>query len=485
MGACEAMTQSIENKTGAADAPRHHCGLFGICGAERAAELAHLGLYALQHRGQESAGIAVSDGKRITCHKGMGLVSTVFADKAILQRLGGHAAIAHNRYSTTGSSNLANAQPLCVEFKCGQLAAAHNGNLVNAAELRRSMEHDGSIFQTTADSEIVMHLVARAPEGPLPDMITHALSQVVGAYCFVFLSRDRLIAVRDPMGFRPLCLGSLNDAPVVASESCALDIIGADYVRGIEPGEMVILSPDGVENRHLPPAPRRAMCIFEYIYISRPDSRIFGVMADKIRRAFGRRLAAEHPAQADIVIGVPDSANTAALGYSEASGIRFEIGLIRSHYIGRTFIAPHQSERDLKVHLKFNPVTGVLRGKRVVVVEDSIVRGTTLKQLIRMIRGAGAAEVHVRVGSPPIRFPCFYGVDMSTRKELIASSHSVQDVCNFIGADSLGHLSVEGMLKTVSAPADMCTACFTGEYPTEVPVAFRKEQFDIARTGAP
>jgi len=486
MGACEVMAPNVENDSQQApDAPRHHCGLFGICGVERAAELAHLGLYALQHRGQESAGIAVSDGKRITCHKGMGLVSTVFADKTIFQRLGGQAAIAHNRYSTTGSSNITNAQPLCVEFKCGQLAAAHNGNLVNAADLRRAMEHDGSIFQTTADSEIVLHLVARAAEGPLPDMIAQALSKVVGAYCFMFLSRDRLIAVRDPMGFRPLCLGSLNDAPVVASESCALDIIGADYVRGIEPGEMVILTPDGVENRHMPVAPRRAMCIFEYIYISRPDSRVFGTMCDKIRRAFGRRLAAEHPAQADIVIAVPDSANTAALGYSEASGIRFEIGLIRSHYVGRTFIAPHQSERDLKVHLKFNPVTGVLKGKRVVVVEDSIVRGTTLKQLIRMIRGAGAAEVHVRVGSPPISYPCFYGVDMSTQKELIAASHSVQEVSDFIGANSLGHLSVEEMLKAVSAPADMCTACFTGDYPTEVPVAFKKEQFDIARTGAP
>jgi amidophosphoribosyltransferase len=467
----------------ATDQPRHHCGLFGVFGVEGAADHVHLGLYALQHRGQESAGIAASDGKRIICHKGMGLVSQVFSDPETLAKLKGTSAIGHNRYSTTGSSNVINAQPLSVEFKCGQLAAAHNGNLVNAAELRREMEREGSIFQTTADSEIILHLIARAKEAPLPDMITEALSQVTGAYCFLFMSPTQLIAVRDPYGFRPLCFGGLNNAPVVASESCALDIVGADYVRGIEPGEMLIIDSRGVTSRRLPPAPRRSMCIFEYIYISRPDSRIFGTMADKIRRAFGRQLAEEHPARADIVIGVPDSANTAALGYSEASYIRFEIGLIRSHYVGRTFIAPDQSERDLKVHLKFNPVTGVLKGKRVVVVEDSIVRGTTLRQLVRLIRAAGASEVHVRVGSPPIRFPCFYGVDMSTRKELIASAHNIEDVRQFIGADSLGHLSVEGMLKVVPNPADMCAACFTGDYPTDVPEDFQKERFDARRAG--
>ena len=465
------------------DQPRHHCGLFGIYGAEAAAELAHLGLYALQHRGQESAGIAAADGKRVLVHKGMGLVSQVFADPQVVGRLTGHAAIAHNRYSTTGSSNILNAQPLRVEFKCGQLAAAHNGNIVNAAELRAAMERAGSIFQTTCDSEIILHLIARAPQAPLPDMIAEALAKVVGAYCFLFLAKDQLIAARDPCGFRPLCLGSLGGAAVVASESCALDIVGAKYQRAVEPSEMLVIDGGGIESRRLPESPRRAMCIFEYIYISRPDSRIFGTMADKVRRAFGRRLAEEHPARADMVIAVPDSANTAALGYSEASYIRFEIGLIRSHYVGRTFIAPHQHERDLKVHLKFNPVTGVIKGRRVVVVEDSIVRGTTMKQLIGLIRGAGAAEVHVRVGSPPIRFPCFYGVDMSTRKELIASSQSVEEIRNFIGADSLGYLSVEGMLATVPTPKEMCTACFTGEYPTEVPVDFRKEQFDMARLG--
>jgi len=476
------LNSSRQRQTGCkSDRPRHYCGLFGVYGADRAAELAHLGLYALQHRGQESAGISAADGQRILTHKGMGLASTVFADPAIVARLRGHTAIAHNRYSTTGSSSIMNAQPLAIEFKCGQLAAAHNGNIVNADALRGAMEADGSIFQTSSDSEIVLHLIARAAYGPLPDMIAEALALVRGAYCLLFLAKDQLVAVRDPMGFRPLCLGSLKGAPVVASESCALDIVGAEHVRGVEPGEMLILDSHGTASRRLPESPRRAMCIFEYIYIARPDSRIFGQMADKIRRQFGRRLAEEHPARADIVIGVPDSANTAALGYSEASYIRFEIGLIRSHYVGRTFIAPEQSERDLKVHLKFNPVTGVVKNRRVVVVEDSIVRGTTLKQLVRMIRGAGAAEVHVRVGSPPIRFPCFYGVDMSTCKELIASSHTVEQIRDHIGADSLGYLSVEGMLKTVPFPKDMCTACFTGEYPTEVPVAFEKEQFDAAR----
>ena len=479
--ACEQAVAHERGEAAARDRPRHHCGLFGVFGDARAAELAHLGLYALQHRGQESAGISAADGQRIVTHKGMGLVSTVFADPATLARLTGCAAIAHNRYSTTGSSNLMNAQPLAVEFKCGPLAAAHNGNIVNAAALRGAMEADGSIFQTSSDSEIVLHLIARAAPAPLPDMITEALALVRGAYCFLFLSKDQLIAVRDPMGFRPLCLGSLGGAAVIASESCALDIVGAEYVRGVEPGEMLVVDASGLASRRLPEAPRRAMCIFEYIYISRPDSRIFGQMADKVRRAFGRRLAEEHPARADIVIGVPDSANTAALGYAEASYIRFEIGLIRSHYVGRTFIAPDQSERDLKVHLKFNPVSGVLKNKRAVVVEDSIVRGTTLEQLIGMIRAAGAAEVHVRVGSPPIRFPCYYGVDMSTRTELIAASHSVEQIREHIGADSLEYLSVEGMLKTVSAPKEMCTACFTGEYPTEVPVDFEKGQFDRAR----
>lgn len=465
------------------DAPREFCGLFGIHGDERAAERAYLGLYALQHRGQESAGIAASDGDLIRMHKGMGLVSSVFPNRERIDRLPGTAAIGHNRYSTTGSSSAINAQPILIEYKRGQLAAAHNGNLVNAAALRIEMEENGSIFQTSSDSAVVVHLIACSKENGLPDMVADALSHALGAYCFLFLSPKQLIAVRDPFGFRPLCLGTLGGATVLASESCAMDILGTKYVRSVDPGEMVIVDDSGVTSRRLPPAPRRAACIFEYIYFSRPDSWIFGQKVDKIRRAFGRRLAEECPASADIVIAVPDSANTAALGYSEASGLRFEMGLIRNHYVGRTFIAPYQHERDLDVRKKFNPVTGVLRGRRVVVVEDSIVRGTTLKQLIGLIRQAGAAEVHVRVSSPPIRFPCFYGIDMSTHEELIAASQSVDQIRAFIGADSLGYLSVEGMVDVVPDSQDMCTCCFTGDYPTAVPQTFDKEQFDVGRQG--
>ena len=465
------------------DVPREFCGLFGVYGDERAAERTYLGLYALQHRGQESAGIAAADGDLIRLHKGMGLVSSVFPNHQGIEGLPGRAAIGHNRYSTTGSSSAVNAQPILIEYKRGQLAAAHNGNLVNAAALRLEMEEDGSIFQTSSDSGVVMHLVARSRERALPDMVADALARVVGAYCFLFLSPKQMIAVRDPLGFRPLCLGSLGGATLVASESCAIDILDAKYERSVEPGEMVILDETGMTSRRLPAAPRRAACIFEYIYFSRPDSWIFGQKVDKMRRGFGRRLAEEHPARADIVIAVPDSANTAALGYSEASGLRFEIGLIRNHYVGRTFITPYQHERDLDVRKKFNPVTGVVRGRRIVVVEDSIVRGTTLRQLIGLVRQAGAAEVHVRVSSPPVRFPCFYGIDMSTREELIAARQSVPEIRDFIGADSLEYLSVEGMLDVVPDRQDMCTCCFTGDYPTEVPQAFDKEQFDVGRRG--
>ncbi len=463
------------------DRLRECCGLFGIYGDAEAARHTYFGLYALQHRGQEAAGIASADSGLVRMHKGPGLVSHVFADPAALGRLTGAAAIGHNRYSTTGLSNPTNAQPILIEYKRGQLAAAHNGNLVNAAALRTGMEESGSIFQTTTDSEIVLHLVARSRQPSLADMVAESLEQVIGAYCFLFLSPTELIAVRDPYGWRPLCFGRLGEATVVASESCALDIVGADYVRSLEPGEMMTVDAAGIHSRMLRSAPRRAFCIFEFIYFSRPDSWIYGQKTDKIRRLFGRRLAKEAPARADIVIAVPDSANTAALGYAEASDIRFEIGLIRNHYVGRTFIAPYQHERDLDVRVKFNPVGGVLRGKRVVVVEDSIVRGTTLRKLIGMIRGAGAAEVHVRVSSPPVRCPCFYGIDMSTQDELIASAHTVEEVRDYIAADSLRYLSTEGMLSVVPNPGDLCTACFTGDYPTKVPPDFDKEQFDLSR----
>ena len=459
------------------DRPRESCGVFGIFGDLKAAEHTYLGLYALQHRGQESAGIAASNGEQIVLHKDMGLVWSVFSNPAVMPKLAGTSAIGHNRYSTTGSSGIINAQPLLIQFKGGQIAAAHNGNLVNAAELRGTMEELGSIFQTTSDSEIVLHLIARSQKESIEEMIIDSLSQLKGAYCFVFLTPSKLIAARDPHGFKPLCLGKAGDAVVVASESCALDIIGAEYIRSVEPGEVIVIDGEGMTSRKLPPALNSAFCIFEYIYFSRPDSIMFGEKVDKARRQLGKKLAEEAPADADIVIAIPDSANTAALGYAQASGLRFEIGLIRNHYVGRSFIAPHQRERDLDVKVKFNPVTGVLRGKRVVVVEDSIVRGTTLKQLVRLIRHAGAAEVHVRVSSPPVVSPCFYGIDISNRGELIASSQSVEDIRQHIGADSLAYLSVEGMLSAVPEGSLHCTACFTGNYPTAIPVNFNKEQF--------
>jgi len=463
--------------------PRESCGVFGIFGSPHATTDTYMGLYALQHRGQESAGICTSDGELLRMHKEMGLVSAVFSKASASSHLPGHAAIGHNRYSTTGSSDLVNAQPILIQFKRGQIAAAHNGNLINTAKLRREMEEDGSIFQTSTDSEIVVHLIARSRGGTLIEMVIEALERLEGAYCFVFLTPGKLIAARDPFGFRPLCLGHVDGAHVVASESCALDILKADYLRTIEPGEVVEIDEAGVRSYHLPPAPREACCVFEYIYFSRPDSIIFDHKADKARRELGRQLAREHPCDADIVIAVPDSANTAALGYAEASGIRFEIGLIRNHYVGRTFIAPHQHERDLDVRLKFNAVSGVLKGKRVVVVEDSIVRGTTLRQLIGLMRAAGAAQVHVRVSSPPIQFPCFYGIDMSTREELIASSHSVESIREFLAADSLGYLSVDGMLKAVPEPDHQCTCCFTGDYPAGIPENFSKEAFGPSPKG--
>jgi len=464
--------------TDAADptARREYCGVFGISGDDRAAERAFYGLYALQHRGQESSGIASADGKRLRLRRGMGLVSQVFRPQDVETVLLGRAAIGHNRYSTTGSSDEVNAQPIVVQFKSGSIAAAHNGNLVNAAELRTAMEEDGSIFQTTTDSEVVVHLIARSKAETIPEMVIDALKQVEGAYSFLFLTPTQLLAARDPRGFRPLCLGRLENAMIVASESCALDIMGGHYMRDVAPGEVLVVDADGLRSSYLPPA----QCIFEYIYFSRPDSWIFGEKVDKVRRQLGRLLAEEHPCDADIVIAVPDSANTAALGYAEASGIRFEIGLIRNHYIGRTFIAPHQHERDRDVRVKFNPVGGVLKGKKVVLVEDSIVRGTTLRNLVRLVRSGGAAEVHVRVSSPPIISPCFFGIDMSKKSELIAANHRVGEICDFVGADSLEYLSVDRLREAVEVPGDHCFGCFTGKYPAPTPVGFDKEMFSAS-----
>lgn len=456
------------------------CGVFGIFGNSRAAELTYLGLYALQHRGQESAGIVTSDKGQIHMHKGMGEVSEVFAKKETLAKLTGNISVGHTRYSTTGASSLVNIQPLLITNRDRVLAVAHNGNLTNALELKTRLDSKGSIFQTTSDTEIILHLATVSKKKTRYDRVCEALSKVRGAYSALFLTDYSLIAARDPQGFRPLALGKYNRSWVVASETCAFDIIGAKYIRDIEPGEVLEITKDGLRSTFPRKKQRHAACIFEYIYFARPDSRIFGENVDKIRRRLGRQLAREHPVEADIVIGIPDSANTATLGYAEESGIRFEIGLIRNHYVGRTFIDPEQKIRDLDVKVKFNPVKGVLQGRRVVVVDDSIVRGTTSKKLVKMIRDAGAKEVHFRVSSPPIVSPCFFGIDMPTKEELIGHRMSVKDIEKYLEVDSLRYLSLKGMLSMPSLPdTDFCSGCFSGKYPIKVPEANGKERLGI------
>jgi len=452
------------------DMVHDNCGIFGIFGHHRAAELTYLGLYALQHRGQESAGIVTSNNGAFNLHKGMGQVSEVFSAPENIAKLVGRVAVGHTRYSTTGASSLLNIQPFMITNRRANLAVAHNGNLTNSLELKEELDSQGSIFQTTSDTEIILHLVATSAKRNRLERICDALKQIRGAYSLLFLTEDSIIAARDPQGFRPLALGKLRGAYLVASETCAFDIIGAKYVRDIEPGEVVEITKKGITSHRLTRQCQHAFCIFEYIYFSRPDSRIFGENVDKVRRRLGRQLAHEHPVEADIVIGIPDSANTATLGFAEESGIKFEIGLIRNHYVGRTFIDPQQHVRDLDVRLKFNPVRGVLRDKRVVVVDDSIVRGTTSKKLVKMIREAGAKEIHFRVSSPPIISPCFFGIDMPTRKELIASSRNVKQIEKYLGVDSLRYLSLEGMLSMPSLPkATFCHGCFSGKYPIPVP----------------
>ncbi|UCB53378.1 MAG: amidophosphoribosyltransferase [Candidatus Zixiibacteriota bacterium] len=445
------------------------CGVFGIFGARKAAELTYLGLYALQHRGQEGAGIVSSNGEKVHQHRGLGEVNEVFSDKETLSGLKGHLAVGHNRYSTTGASSSINVQPLLITYKKGQLALAHNGNLTNSYTLRTSMERNGSIFQTSSDSELILHLVARSKKETVEEMIEDALSKVKGAYSVVFNTGDSIVAARDPHGWRPLALGRLRNAWVVASETCAFDIIGAKYERDIEPGEIAVINKQGVKS-YFPFKPvKRSFCIFEFIYFARPDSIIFGDNVDKIRRRLGMQLAKEKPVDADIVISVPDSSNTATLGYSEESGIKYEMGLIRNHYIGRTFIEPEQTIRDLDARIKFNPVRGVLKNQRVVVVDDSIVRGTTSKKLIHMLKIAGAKEVHFRVSSPPITSPCFYGIDMPTKEELIASSKSVEEIRKYLDVDTLGYLSLPGMLSMHSLNGrNFCAACFSGKYPSKI-----------------
>jgi len=447
------------------DRPADHCGVFAIYGNPQAAALTYMGLYALQHRGQESSGIVSSDGNVVHKHLGLGLVSDVFADPMVLESLKGHIAIGHNRYSTTGTTKEINVQPILVNTKDGSLAVAHNGNLTNTRELRVTLEREGSIFATTSDTEVIVHLIAKSRKPKLVDRILEAIGKIRGAYSLVFMTPDEIVAVRDSHGFRPLIMGTLGDAVVIASESCALDLIGASIDRDVGPGELIHVDGNGIHTMQFEPNPALHQCIFEFVYFSRPDSRVFGDYVDKTRRKIGKNLAEECPADGDIVISVPDSSNTAALGYAARSNIPFEIGLIRNHYIGRTFIHPTQSMRDLNVRIKFNAVGGVLNKRRVIVVEDSIVRGTTLRKLTHMIRSAGAKEVHIRVSCPPIRYPCFYGMDFPTRKELIAAWHSVEEIRQFLNADTLRYLSVEKLLESMpEANFGYCTACYTGEY---------------------
>ncbi len=448
------------------------CGIFGIYGHPEAANLTYLGLYALQHRGQEGAGIVSSDGFHLHCEKGMGLVSDIFSAD-VIKRLPGHAAIGHNRYSTTGGSHIKNVQPIMINYALGSLALAHNGNLINSKLIRDELEAYGSIFQSTIDSEVIVHLIALSREKDLLGRIIDAVSKVKGAYSLLILTEKEMIVLRDPWGFRPLCLGRLDGAYVAASETCALDLIEANYVRDIEPGEIVVINEQGLKSYHPFAEAKLSPCVFEYIYFARPDSHIFGRNVHTIRKGFGRKLAEENPVKADVVIPVPDSGVPAALGYSEYSGIPYENGLIRNHYVGRTFIEPQQAIRHFGVKIKLNPVRDVLKGKRVVVVDDSIVRGITSRKIVKMIRNAGAKEVHVRISSPPIFFPCFYGIDTPTRQELIASNHTIDEIKKYITADSLGYLSIEGMLGVIpDSDSGFCIACFSGEYP----VPFTKEE---------
>ncbi len=446
---------------------RDHCGIFGISGCPDAAVKTYMGLYALQHRGQESAGIVVSDGENLNEKKGLGLVSQVFGSPDQLVELEGDAAIGHVRYSTTGSTTFANCQPFMINYKRGQIAGSHNGNLINAAGLRSEMESEGSIFRTTTDTEVILHLLAKSPKHTTPESVADALSKVEGAFSILFLTPEYLIAARGPRGVRPLVMTEVDGRVAFASETCAFDLLDLPRGRSLEPGEVVIVDRKGSIESFFPfPKVKSAACIFEFIYFSRPDSRIFDTNVDKIRRRMGHRLAIEQPADADIVISVPDSSNTAALGFSRESGIPFELGLIRNHYIGRTFIQPRQAIRDFGSRIKYNPVRGVLYNKRVVVVDDSIVRGTTSKALNSIIRQAGAKEIHLRVASPPIKHPCYYGIDTPTYDQLVASYSSVEETARYIGADSLGYLSLEGMLAIDELPKiGFCDACFSGNYP--------------------
>jgi amidophosphoribosyltransferase len=466
------MSQRVSEK-------KEKCGLFGICGDPNAVQKAYLGLHSLQHRGQESAGIASSDGQEIQCYTGMGTVRRVFRTGSnVLKTLANPIAIGHVRYSTTGSSKSTNCQPLLLEYSRGQVAVAHNGNLINAMLLRDEYEAYGSIFKSTSDTEIITHLLAKPTHVSKPDPLAHVLNHLQGAYSLVFLFADRIEAARDPYGIRPLCIGQTGQgAYVVASETCAFDSIGAEFVREVEPGEIVRLDKNGLSSRFFvtPGAVTPAHCIFEHIYFAKQNSTIFGENVHEFRKKLGRRLAIEHPIDADVVIPVPDSGTSAAIGFAEKSGIPFDMGMVRSHYIGRTFISPDQKQRELEVNLKLQVIKQVVADKRVVVVDDSIVRGTTTRGKIRAIRQAGAKEIHMRVSCPPLRFPCFYGIDFPTKEELLANNRDLDQIRDFLGVDSIGYMSIEGLLSCAILPADhYCTACWTGRYRIPIDIAVNK-----------
>jgi len=451
------------------------CGIFGVYPHKDASKLTYLGLYSLQHRGEESAGIVSTNGKKAFLHKAMGLVSDVF-DERSLAGLRGELSVGHVRYSTTGSSNPKNIQPFLFKSKLGDIAIAHNGNLTNAFNLRKAMEHKGSIFQTTMDSEVIAHLLARSPSKDPKEAITWSLSQLEGAFSLVLMIDHMLVGARDTYGWRPLCLGKFEGAYILASETCALDLIGAEYVRDIEPGEIVFIYKDRIESLKPFKKTPHAFCIFEYIYFARPDSNIFGYNVYSTRKALGQQLGKEFPSKADLVMPIPDSGTSAALGFAQETKLPYETGLIRNHYIGRTFIQPSQFVRDFRVKIKLNPVKDVLKGKKVAIIEDSIVRGTTSRARVKTIRSVGAEEIHLRVSCPPLKFPCFYGIDFPTKKELIASKHTLEWIRDFVGVDSLGYLSLEGMLKSMPCPKEnFCTACFTGKYPVKPQGKLTKE----------
>lgn len=459
--------------------PKHECGVCGIFGHGDAAKLSYFGLYALQHRGQESAGIVSSNGSNVKCYKNMGLVPEVFSEE-ILQGLAGHLAIGHVRYSTTGASNVVNAQPLMVNHKGTTLAVAHNGNLVNSIELRKSLEERGSIFQTTMDSEIVLHLMARTAHLGLEKALWESFSQLKGAYSLLLMTEDTMVAVRDPNGFRPLCLGKLkNGGWVVASETCALDLIEANYVRDIEPGEVLIITKDEMLSIYPWPKQDTSFCIFEHVYFARPDSEIFGINVYEARKRMGKILARENPIDGDFVMPFPDSGNYAAIGYSQESGIPLEFGVIRNHYVGRTFIQPTQSMRDFNVRVKLNPVRSFLKGKRVIIVEDSVIRGTTGRSRVRSLRDAGAKEVHMVVSCPPTRHACYYGIDFPTTDQLVATKCTQEQIAEKLGLDSIYYLSKEGLVEATGLDKkSFCLACFDGNYPVPPDLNFSKNALD-------